>query len=381
MPTIITKRMPMMGASLLSALCVVFSPPHAVHAQVASHAFQLSGDYQGTHDPSIIREGKTYYVFATGAAFAPEASTPSPADATASAAARPAPVGQIPIRCSPDLIHWKRCGQVFSAIPDWIRARSPRTKELWAPDISYFDGLYHLYYAYSVFGKNTSGIALATTPTLDSASPAYKWEDRGLVLESTAQSDYNAIDPNLALDQRGGAWLSLGSFWSGIKMRRLDRATGKLSTTDTTLYSLAARKKPAVEQPAPPGLPPDSEAIEAPFILHHAGYYYLFVSWDLCCRGTKSTYRGMVGRSRNITGPYVDQNGVPMLDGGGTAVLTANSAWVGPGGQSLLQLPHQEIIVFHAYDAHSGRPALQISTLAWRSGWPVAKLNDNDGVR
>ncbi len=361
--------------------CLLCAVPSLLSAQTEPHAFQLAGDYQGTHDPSIIQEGKTYYVFATGAAFSPEASTPSPADATASPAARPAIVGQLPIRCSQDLIHWKRCGQVFSAIPDWIQKKSPRTKELWAPDISYFDGLYHLYYAYSVFGKNTSGIALATSPTLDNSSPSYKWEDRGLVLESTAQSDYNAIDPNLALDEGGGAWLAFGSFWSGIKMRRLDPATGKLSSADTTTYSLASRKKPEGEPLASPGLPPDSQAIEAPFILHHAGYYYLFVSWDLCCRGTKSTYRGMVGRSRKITGPYVDENGIAMLKGGGKAVLTANSAWVGPGGQSLLKLPHREIIVFHAYDAHSGRPALQISTLAWRSGWPMAVLNGGDENR
>ena len=185
----------------------------------APHVFELSGDFWGTHDPSIMKEGDTWYVFATGLA----------------------PRGQMAIRCSQDLHVWKHCGQVFTEIPEWIRKESPGTKELWAPDISYFNGQYHLYYAYSLFGKNTSGIALATNKTLDSASPDYKWVDQGLVLRSGTGDDFNAIDPNLVMDASGQTWLAFGSFWSGIKMRRIDRATGKLSVEDSHLYALACR--------------------------------------------------------------------------------------------------------------------------------------------
>jgi arabinan endo-1,5-alpha-L-arabinosidase len=285
---------------------------------------------------------------------------------------------QLAIRCSPDLHVWTRCGAVFPEIPEWIQQMSPKTEELWAPDISYFDGLYHLYYAFSVFGKNTSGIALATNETLDQASPRYKWVDRGLVLRSFASDDFNAIDPNLVLDKKGEAWLSFGSFWTGIKMRHLDRKTGLLSKTDSKLYSLASRTVAPRTEPRNPDLPPDSEAIEAPFIFHHAGYYYLFVSWDLCCRGTKSTYRTMVGRSINVTGPFVDREGKPMLDGGGSPLLAATSEWLGPGGESLLHLPDEDLIVFHAYSAVDGHPALHISTLGWKDGWPEARL-EGDG--
>lgn len=278
------------------------------------------------------------------------------------------------MRCSKDLHDWKFCGKVFPDIPAWIRALSPKTKELWAPDVSYFDGLYHLYYAFSVFGKNTSGIALATNKTLNPASPDYEWVDRGLVLKSAEQDDFNAIDPNLVLDAKGNAWLSFGSFWSGIKMRRIDRATGKLSMVDMKTYSLATRSKPEDAAPAPPGLPPNWEAVEAPFVIRHGDFYYLFVSWDLCCRGAKSTYRTMVGRSAKVTGPYLDKQGKSMEDGGGSALLSGNTTWAGPGGESLLHLADGDIIVFHAYDARTGRPALQISTLGWRNGWPSAAL-------
>ena len=187
--------------------------------------------------------------------------------------------------------------------------------------------------------------------------------------------DFNAIDPNYVTDAKGHAWLAFGSFWTGIKMRRLAEKTGMLSTVDTKTYSLATRKRPENPGPTQPNLPPDWEAVEAPFIVHHGGYYYLFVSWDLCCRGAKSTYRTMVGRSKNVTGPYVDDQGVPMMEGGGTPLLQANDRWAGPGGESVLQQPGgHDIIVFHAYDAHNGRRALQISTLTWQGGWPHAAL-------
>ena len=318
------------------------------------HVFNLSGDVAGTHDPSIAKDGNTWYVFATG-------KTPSG--------------GQFSVRCSTDLSHWKLCGQVFDAIPAWIQRRSPGTKDLWAPDVSYENHEYRLYYAYSLFGKNTSGIALAVNKTLDPSSPDFRWVDKGLVLESTAQDNFNAIDPNFVRDREGHDWLAFGSFWDGIKMRRLDNATGLLSTEDTKLYSLARRAKPADAAQAPPGLPPDWEAVEAPFIVFHRGYFYLFTSWDLCCRGVKSTYKTMVGRSRSVTGPYVDELGKPLLEGGGTVLLVGNSRWLGPGGESVLMGPKgKDLIVFHAYDAKTGRPSMQLSTIDWKGGWPHAQL-------
>ena len=316
-------------------------------------ALTLSGDYAITHDPSIAHEGDTYYVFAT----------------TSNAGE-----GQFPIRCSHDLHAWKLCGHVFDSIPAWIHEASPTTKDLWAPDISFFAGKYHLYYAYSAFGVNTSGIALATNDTLDPASPKYHWNDEGLVLKSTREDDFNAIDPNIVFDAKGQPWLSFGSFWGGIKMRRIDTKTGKPSDKDGTLYAIAARAMPAHPEPAKPGLPADWQAIEAPFIVRHGDHYYLFVSFDLCCRGTRSSYRTMVGRAASVTGPYVDEDGRPMLEGGGTQILTPNSRWLGPGGESVLQRPEGDILVFHAYDATTGKPALQISTITWENGWPHVAL-------
>ena len=104
------------------------------------HAYSLQGDFWFTHDPSIAKDGLTYYVFATGKA---------PGG------------GQLPLRCSEDLVHWRMCGHVFDQIPQWIQEWSPGTKELWAPDISHTHGEYRLYYAYSLFGRNLSEIGRA----------------------------------------------------------------------------------------------------------------------------------------------------------------------------------------------------------------------------
>ncbi len=340
---------------LLSAYLFVILAANVLPAQTL-RSIPVTGDVQGTHDPSIAHEGNTWYVFATGKA--PEG-------------------GQFAVRCSNDLEHWKRCGQVFDSIPAWIATRSPGTKDLWAPDVSFVHGEYRLYYSYSLFGKNTSGVALVVNKTLDKASPNYKWEDRGLVFESHASDNYNAIDPNYIADKQGHSWLAFGSFWDGIKMWRLDDNTGLLSKTDTRLYDLARRKQPADAAPAPPGLPPNWQAVEAPFVVRHGDFYYLFTSWDLCCRGLKSTYKTMVGRASSITGPYLDRDGVPLLNGGGSAVLLPNKTWLGPGGESILMNSSgKDLMVFHAYDAKDGKPAMQLSTIDWSGGWPSVALSN-----
>jgi arabinan endo-1,5-alpha-L-arabinosidase len=338
-------------------LALALAPGLAPAAAQTPHAFKAEGDIVGAHDPSMIRQGDTYYVFTTGRA---------PAG------------GQLGIRCSPNLTHWHACGQVFDIIPQWIKDHSPGTRDLWAPDISFEHGQYRLYYAYSLFGKNTSGIALATNRTLDPASPNYKWNDEGLVLESRATDDFNAIDPNYIEDApRHAAWLAFGSFWSGIYLVAIDPATGKVLASEPPppFTRIAARKRPEQTEPDPPNLPGNWQAIEAPFLIYHSGYYYLFVSFDLCCRGVKSTYRTMVGRAKKITGPYADRDGIPMLQGGATPLLSANAQWLGPGGESIARGDRgEDLIVFHAYDHITGKSALQISPIAWKDGWPVAAL-------
>lgn len=301
----------------------------------------LAGDLEGVHDPAIIRAGSVYYVFSTNGP----------------------PGNLIPIRCSPDLRQWKLCGHVFDRLPEWATREIPRARAPWAPDVSYDRGKYRVYYSISTFGSNESAIGLATNGTLDSSRPDYRWVDEGMVVRSRKEDDFNAIDPNFAIDGHGQGWLVWGSFWGGIKMKRVDRDTGKPAEGDHTIYSLAAR--PRTSRAGGP--------IEAPFLFRHGGYWYLFVSIDFCCRGANSTYRVVVGRSREITGPFLDEKGMPMTDGGGSPVIASNTgSWRGPGHEAALHDGKRDYLVFHAYSAANGRSSLQISTLAWEKGWPRA---------
>jgi arabinan endo-1,5-alpha-L-arabinosidase len=304
------------------------------------------------HDPCMIKAGDTYYLFATGGGRRRG--------------------GIIPIHTSTDMRHWKRAGFVLEGLPEWVANEVPRARNAWAPDISFFNGKYHLYYSLSSFGVNDSAIGLATNKTLDPDSPDYEWVDEGMIVRSRAgEDDFNAIDPNLVVEDENKAWLNWGSFWGGIMMRRIDPRTGKLSSEDTTLYKLASRQRKSAHQ-----TPPVEGAIEAPFIVRRGDFWYLFVSWDFCCRGARSNYKVMVGRSQEITGPYLDKDGKSMNDGGGSLVIeAATDQWRGAGHEAVYHEDGTDYLLFHAYSARNGRPQLQISTIVWEDGWPrVAAL-------
>jgi arabinan endo-1,5-alpha-L-arabinosidase len=288
----------------------------------------------GAHDPSMIQVASKYYLFVTG--------------------------GLLNVRSSTNFTQWANSGNIFSSMPAWIASELGTTiTDLWAPDISYTNGVYRVYYAGSVFGANHSVIGLATNTTLDPSAAGYKWVDQGLVIESNKTAgadDWNAIDPNLTTDDSGQEWLVFGSFWSGIKLRQIDATTGLLSTSNTTLYALA-----------------DNSSIEASSIVSHNGYYYLFVSYGACCKGVNSTYSTMVGRASAITGPYTNRAGAAMSKGNAETMLTTDGRYIGPGGGTAFRDGNLYYYVYHYYDGDAnGNPYLMMRPIQWTADdWPM----------
>jgi arabinan endo-1,5-alpha-L-arabinosidase len=284
------------------------------------------------HDPStIVRFQEEYWLFSTG-------------------------MGVSSWR-SKDLIGWERGPRVFPTMPEWVREVVPDQRgHFWAPDIIYHEGRYLLFYSVSKFGVNTSAIGLATNSTLDPSAPEYLWMDEGIVVQSRRQDNFNAIDPAVIKTPEGQLWLSFGSFWSGIKLVELDAATGKRIAPDSPMHTLAYAK-----------------AIEAPFIFRHGGYYHLFVNWDFCCRGVESTYNIRIGRSREITGPYLDRGGKDMALGGGALLVEKDGAFIGPGHAGIIEADGAFWFSCHFYDGtQRGAATLAIRALRWDAdGWPM----------
>lgn len=330
----------------------------------------------GVHDPVIAHEGDTYYLFGTGRG--------------------------IRVQSSEDLKSWKPQPPVFQETPSWMKELVPQFRgDLWAPDIFHHDGTCYLYYSVSAFGRNNSAIGVATNKTLDSTSPDYAWQDHGVVVRSIPGRDlWNAIDPNVVIDEDGTPWMTFGSFWTGIKLVKLSAdLTSIVTGPGEEWHTLASRERDFVvdERDAGDSANPELDyeslytpeqlkrnhdmqngAIEAPFLFRKDGMWYLFASWDRCCRGARSTYKVIVGRSQDIRGPYLDKDGKRLVRGGGTLVVEGDGEqWAAAGHPSAYTFDDSDYLVFHAYDLKDrGKSKLRVREIRWEDGWPAVDLGE-----
>ena len=314
-------------------------------------AFQT--DSPMVHDPVMAKEGDTYYIYATGMG-----------------------IQQI---TSKDRKTWTVLPQpVMTVIPGWTTDSVPGFgSHVWAPDVIQWHGRWWMAYSCSTFGKNGSAIGLLSSRSL----AANLWKDEGCIVCShdwkvdgegkTSGDNWNAIDPNFVIDDKDNPWLVWGSFWDGIQLARLD-TTMHLATKPMTI---ARRYSPDDQNAAenPTSRFAGRNAIEAPFIFRHGDYYYLFVSWDYCCRGAKSNYRVAVGRSKQVSGPYLDRNGKDMLVGGGTIFLEGDKKeWEAAGHCAAYTFDGEDVFICHGYSAtHNGAAMLIQRPISWTAdGWP-----------
>jgi arabinan endo-1,5-alpha-L-arabinosidase len=316
---------------------------------IPAAAIHLTGNLD-VHDPSrIIKENGRYYTFGTGYPGVP-----------------------IRMKYSDNLFTWQDGPSPFSSIPQWaldeVAVSPTNPNNMWAPDVIHFNNEYRLYYSVSTFGSKNSVIGLATNTTLNFNDPNYEWVDQQMVIESEVGQNpfypYNAIDPGIFYDDdTERMWMTWGSFSNGIYVTELDPDTGKRITPNSQTINIARRAQ--------------GSAIEAPYLMKHDGYYYLFVNWDSCCNGTNSTYKIRVGRGTSPTGPFVDSAGVPMLSGGGDSFIATDGSVIGPGHFSDFTENGVNYFSYHFYNgANSGNPTYAIEEFVWTpDGWPVSKTN------
>jgi arabinan endo-1,5-alpha-L-arabinosidase len=260
----------------------------------------------------------------------------------------------IPIVRSKNLVDWKYVGQAFDKKPEWKSDGS-----LWAPEISYFNKKYYLYYSISIWGDVNPGIGVAVSDV-----PEGPYKDLGKLFDSKSIGVGNSIDPMIFVDNDDTAYLFWGSFHGifGIKL-----SNDRLSTIGNPFHIAG-------------------NAFEASYLIKRGDYYYYFGSRGSCCEGAKSGYNVAVGRSKSITGPYVDKDGKDLILGGGTMILMGNfpndkgsKLYAGPGHNTIIKDDKgKDWMVYHAVDKDNPllpngatRRPLMIDPIKWKNGWPT----------
>ena len=332
---------------LLGAAMIVAAPFFYTDGQVlAQNPTVVENPF--VHDPVVAYENGTYYLYCTGHGIAQMTST--------------------------DRKHWTLSHEGVlknHEIPAWTHDSVPGFEShIWAPDVIKYKNKWYLAYSCSTFGKNTSAIGLLSNTSLSNKEG---WKDEGCIVASKDhRNNWNAIDPNFIIDEKGKPWMTWGSFWDGIQLIPL---TKKMHVKKGAKPVTIARRHGVGDtsaEPNPTSKFAGTNAIEAPFIMKHGDYYYLFVSWDYCCRGVKSNYRVAVGRSKQVAGPYLDKNGKDMREGGGLLLIEGDKKeFEAMGHCSAYTFPDGDYFYCHGYSVEkNGASILVEKKIRWTSdGW------------
>ena len=321
------------------------------------------------HDPSVIKDGDTYYVYSTDAIYRPRGVEFY--DDTIQ-------MGNIQMRSSKDLVNWKFEGWALDKIPEeavkHVRDHNngKGATNMWAPHVKKVGDEFRMYYSVSAFGTNSSYIGLATAP-----HPLGPWTNKGCVVKTTPNSKMNAIDPSVITDAKTGKmWMHYGSYFGGLYCVELEPETGFTKRNGDHGHLLASRANLKKHN------------LEAPEVIYYPGLdkYYLFVSYDALF----TFYNVRVGRADKPEGPYYDYFGKDMRDTTNNYPVLTHSymfgnhpGWSGNGHCGVLNDNGRY------YMFHQGRLApsnemmlMHIREIFWLpDGWPVVSPQRYAGVK
>jgi arabinan endo-1,5-alpha-L-arabinosidase len=226
-----------------------------------------------------------------------------------------------------------------------------------APDVIHIGDRYYMY---------ISGVIMIWSKSLDPNSPDYGWQDGGKIIGKEGPDDFmNPIDPGTFLDPTDGKlWMTYGSYFGYIRLVELDPKTGQCVDPNDKPVNIAIN-------------------CEATTMIYHDGWYYLLATHGSCCRGADSGYNIRVGRSRKVTGPFLDNMGIDMLQGGGKLVIGSGGRFIGPGHFGLMDLGDgvQKFSIHWEADLdRGGSSVVDIRPLLWKDGWPVTGENFKEGT-
>lgn len=337
------------------------------YTSVAAWTQRSKWNLANMHDPTVVKASDGYYyMYQTDASYGNEHQK----DIRNSNKH-----GHFFCRRSKNLVDWEFVGATMVGLPSWVKTKLNEFRKgmgvaerpdsyfandldfgFWAPCVRKVnDHLYRMYYAITCPGTiNGDGTwsERAFIGLMETSDPASnKWEDKGYVITNASDKGlnfkvksndwancyfkYNAIDPTYVITPEGKHWLIYGSWHSGFAAVELDANTGKTKATLPnpwgTADDIAAYGKTIFTRT----LNNRWQGSEAPEIVYHDGYYYLFVAYD----ALEVPYNTRVLRSKNVDGPYETMNG-KITDAAKGAneeptVLThpykfsAGSGWVG----------------------------------------------------
>lgn len=266
--------------------------------------------------------------------------------------------------CNGKYYTWGTGGTALVSDDGWTwRAGTRPLRSGMAPDVIQLGDRYYMYISSNPGGQPRSQIIMISSKSLDPESPDYGWEDGGLVNTTDGVEFCNGIDPGLLLDPTDGRlWMVFGSYFGYLRVVELDPKTGQ--RVDDTFTNVAIN-------------------LEAAIIIYRDGWYYLLATRGSCCSGADSGYHIRMGRSRKVTGPYLDHTGMDMIQGGGTLFLGSGGRVIGAGHFGLLDLGDgvQKFSLHWEADLdRGGASVLDIRPLLWRDGWPVAGENFKEGT-